>query len=271
MQASPIGWVGGKSRLRKTILDRIPDHTCYVELFAGAAWICFAKPKEMSKVEVINDTNGELSNFWRCVRDKHLELIEKLRFRIASKQDFEMIKQSGGGGGGGGGCVSDLPEVDRAAIFYWHLKNAYAGKHGARTQFAYAPSGPANLRSYDRVIHSLQQAHKRLEGVYIFNEDFELVIDSFDRPETFFYCDPPYHGSERYYATSDFSDHHKRLAERLKRIKGQFLLRYNDHEAIRNLYDWATIETADTSYSYGNNRTRSGLLTVSELLLSNYR
>ena len=102
MQASPIGWVGGKSRLRKTILDRIPDHTCYVELFAGAAWICFAKPKEMSKVEVINDTNGELSNFWRCVRDKHLELIEKLRFRIASKQDFEMIKQSGGGGGGGG-------------------------------------------------------------------------------------------------------------------------------------------------------------------------
>lgn len=98
MQASPIGWVGGKSRLRKTILERIPDHTCYVELFAGAAWICFAKPKEMSKVEVINDTNGELSNFWRCVRDKHLELIEKLRFRIASKQDLERIKQSWGGG-----------------------------------------------------------------------------------------------------------------------------------------------------------------------------
>ena len=98
MLASPIGWVGGKSLLRKQILDRIPDHTCYVELFAGAAWICFAKPKELSKVEVINDTNGELSNFWRCVRDKHLELIEKLRFRIASKEDFEMIKQSWGGG-----------------------------------------------------------------------------------------------------------------------------------------------------------------------------
>ena len=97
MLASPIGWVGGKSLLRKQILDRIPDHTCYVELFAGAAWICFAKPKEISKVEVINDTNGELSNFWRCVRDKHLELIEKLRFRVASKEDFEMIKQSWGG------------------------------------------------------------------------------------------------------------------------------------------------------------------------------
>ena len=36
MLASPIGWVGGKSLLRKQILDRIPDHTCYVELFAGA-------------------------------------------------------------------------------------------------------------------------------------------------------------------------------------------------------------------------------------------
>lgn len=34
---SPFKWVGGKSRLRKQIIDLFPRHTCYVELFAGAA------------------------------------------------------------------------------------------------------------------------------------------------------------------------------------------------------------------------------------------
>ena len=70
---------------------------------------------------------------------------------------------------------------------------------------------------------------------------------------------------------SDFGDHYERLAARLKRINGKFLLSYNNHDVVRNLYDWATIETVETKYSYGNNRTRSGALEVSELLISNHR
>ena len=78
MLSSPIGWIGGKSRLRRAVLARIPEHHCYIEPFAGAAWAFFAKQAEVSEVEVINDYNGELANFWRCVRDRQLELIEKL-------------------------------------------------------------------------------------------------------------------------------------------------------------------------------------------------
>jgi DNA adenine methylase len=40
---SPIKWVGGKSKLRKTIVPIIPEYDCYVEVFGGAGWVLFSK------------------------------------------------------------------------------------------------------------------------------------------------------------------------------------------------------------------------------------
>lgn len=54
----PILRMGGKSRLRKTIIDMLPEHTCYVELFFGAGGVYFGK--EPSKVEFVNDIDKEL-------------------------------------------------------------------------------------------------------------------------------------------------------------------------------------------------------------------
>ena len=71
MLKPPIPRMGGKSRLRKTILERIPEHTCYVEPFFGAGWVYFGKAP--SKVEVINDIDKELINMFRMI--KYLSLI----------------------------------------------------------------------------------------------------------------------------------------------------------------------------------------------------
>ena len=68
MLNSPFKWVGGKSRIRKAIIPILPPHTCYVEPFAGAAWVLFGKPP--SDVEVLNDIDQELINFFRIVREK---------------------------------------------------------------------------------------------------------------------------------------------------------------------------------------------------------
>lgn len=65
-----IPWMGGKSRLAKTILPLFPAHTCYTEVFAGGAGLFFKK--EASKVEVLNDINGDLVNLYRVVKH-HLE------------------------------------------------------------------------------------------------------------------------------------------------------------------------------------------------------
>ena len=82
---SPFKWVGGKSRLRKQIIPLLPKHTCYVELFSGAAWVLFGKPP--SDVEVLNDLDQELVTFFRVVKEKPEELIQE--FKKTFKQTIE--------------------------------------------------------------------------------------------------------------------------------------------------------------------------------------
>ena len=35
------GWLGGKSQLARTIVELMPAHKTYVEVFGGAGWVLF--------------------------------------------------------------------------------------------------------------------------------------------------------------------------------------------------------------------------------------
>ena len=63
----------GKSRLADRIIEKMPVHQTYCEVFAGAAWVLFKKPE--SKVEIINDINSDLTNLYRCVKHHLGELV----------------------------------------------------------------------------------------------------------------------------------------------------------------------------------------------------
>ncbi|MBA3830125.1 MAG: DNA adenine methylase, partial [Taibaiella sp.] len=52
--------------MASTILPLIPEHVLYNEPFSGGAAILFAK--ELSEIEVLNDTNGELINFYKVIQ-----------------------------------------------------------------------------------------------------------------------------------------------------------------------------------------------------------
>ncbi|MBI5598654.1 MAG: DNA adenine methylase, partial [Deltaproteobacteria bacterium] len=67
---SIIPWIGGKRRLAPQILPLFPQHTCYVEPFAGGAALFFLK--EPSKAEVLNDVNLDLVTLYRVVQN-HFE------------------------------------------------------------------------------------------------------------------------------------------------------------------------------------------------------
>lgn len=60
---TPISYYGGKQAMLKKILPLIPDHVVYVEPFFGGGAVFFAKDK--SEVEIINDYNSNVANFYR--------------------------------------------------------------------------------------------------------------------------------------------------------------------------------------------------------------
>lgn len=44
------GWLGGKSQLARTIIDMLPEHKTYVEVFGGAGWVLFKKTPSTVKL-----------------------------------------------------------------------------------------------------------------------------------------------------------------------------------------------------------------------------
>ena len=255
---SIISWVGGKKALRDLIYQRMPvSYDRYIEVFGGGGWILFHKPPG-NDFEVYNDFNGLLVNLYRCVREKPDELIEALRYVLNARADFDLVKNT---------LARDSPasDVQKAAWFYQLIRYSYAS---GLTSYG---SQPHDMWSNFPLI---EQAHRRLAKVVIENKDFEKLIGQYDRPVSFFYCDPPYFETEGYYKNvgeDGFTEKdHIRLRDALLRIEGKFLLSYNDCDFIRNLYDAPGIQI--DSYTRINNikqRYDNGAQ-FPEILIANY-
>jgi len=253
-----MSWIGGKKALRELIVGLFPRYyERYIEVFGGGGWVLFHKPPG-NDFEVYNDFNGLLANLYRCVRDKHEELIEALRFTLNSREDFAIIR---------GALARDSPigDVQKAAYFYQLIRCSYAS---GLTSFA---SQPHDMRANFPLI---EQAHRRLAKVVIENKDFEKLIRQYDRPVSFFYLDPPYCETEKYYqnvgedgfTTAD----HIRLRDTLMKIEGKFLLSYNDHPFVRELYDAPGICIEPVSRINNIRQRYDGGCLFEEVLITNY-
>ena len=258
---SLISWVGGKKALRELIYQRFPkDYGRYIEVFGGGGWVLFGKTPE--KNEVYNDYNNNLSNMFAVVRDQPLAFIQELGYlpengrnifnlyrEIISKQRIEdkyveeemkkvkvyfteiqaeeiktiMMKNR-----------IENQDVQMAVAFFKLIRYSYGS--GCRT---------FGCRAYDvrKAFSTVWDVSERLAQVTIENKDFEELIIQYDRPDAFFYCDPPYYETEGHYEVVFSKEDHIRLCRALRNIQGKFLLSYNDCEFIRELYKDFYIES----------------------------
>jgi DNA adenine methylase len=258
MLNSPLRWVGGKSRVREQILSQFPAHECYVELFSGASWILFGKDPQLAKSEVLNDLDGELINFWRVVKHRPAEFIEAASWLLASRELFDEWKQLPGVGG----------EITRAVRFYAIIRLAYGGRR-VGCSYAIKLSRRPDI-NWPQEKEKIKEVIARLRQIWVERLPWLQCVARYDRKTTFFYVDPPYRveGAKAY--RHYFSDEdHVQLADVLRgRVKGKWLLSYNDDPFIRQLYRGRGISIGqlEIQYSVLGRKRR----TVKELLIRNY-
>ena len=85
----PLAYIGGNNRLAKRIISMLPEHVTYVEPFAGGAQVLFHK--KPSQVEVLNDLDLEIVNFFRVCQHHHEELNRYLKYCLISRQWYDLL------------------------------------------------------------------------------------------------------------------------------------------------------------------------------------
>lgn len=251
---SPLAWLGGKSRLADRIIDRIPEHTAYCEVFAGAAWVLFKKPE--SKVEIINDINSDLTNLYRCVKYHLAELVLQFRWMLVARDEFDRFLKT---------PADTLTDIQRAARFFYLAKTSFGARINKPT-YGISATGAPRLNLL-RIEEDLSEAHLRLARVFIENKPYDQVIRRFDKPSTFFYVDPPYWDCESDYGEGLFSKaDFGHLAGLLGALKGKFILSLNDTPGVRETFANFRIETVKTRYSISGSSKQE----AAEVLISNF-
>jgi DNA adenine methylase len=260
---SPIKWVGGKSRLRKQIVRLIPPHTCYVEPFAGAAWVLFAKPP--SKVEVLNDIDQELINFFRVVKTKPEELIASFEWELVSRAEFERLANLD---------PSQLNEVKRAHRFYYIIMAGWGGElNYPRFQTSIRDGGHGNrlIGALKTLRQRIEPIYERLQTVIIENMDWQDCIKRYDREGAVMYIDPPYPDNKVNYAHNmrDWNEHHL-LALRLGEAKCKWILSSYDIPEVRELYGKYFITPVEASSGMRVKKNDTRRVINRELLITNF-
>lgn len=250
---SPLAYIGGKSKLASTIIEMMPDHKAYCEVFAGAAWVFFRK--EPSKFEVINDLDSELVVFYRVLQNHLEEFLKQFKWLLSSREWFEDYKRQQAAGG--------LTDIQKAARYYYLQRLCFGGRVKGRTYGANPMHRPRiNLL---RLEEELSAVYFRLAEVAIEHLHWKDFVKTYNKPDTLFYLDPPYYKLPYYNHNLKLQDYQE-MAVSLADIKGTFILSINDHPDIRETFRGYKLNPVKLRYTVSKSGQRIG----KELLITNF-
>ncbi len=251
---SPLKYIGGKSQLADTIIKLIPEHKSYCEVFCGAAWVFFRK--EPSNYETINDLDSDLITFYRVLQNHLEEFVKQFKWLLCSREWFEDFKRQQDAGG--------LTDIQRAARYYYLQRHAFGGRVKGRI-FGVVPLGRPMLNLL-RIEENLSLVYLRLMGVVIENLPWQEFMNRYDRPEVFFYLDPPYYKAPFYNHNLLTIEEYAQMADHLANMKGKWLLSINDLPEIRKIFGGYHIKPVTLKYTVRKEKNTVGR----ELLVANY-
>jgi len=257
-----FGWYGGKFSHLDWLLPLLPKTTHYCEPFGGSAAVLLNRPP--SPIETYNDIDGEITNFFRVLRDQKNALIEAIGLTPFSREEFKKAIYAPAVG------MSDL---ERARCFYIRARQVRTGlaQKASSGRWAHcrltSRAGMAGAVSrWLGSVEDLPDITQRLLRVQIENDSAINVIKRYDSEETLFYCDPPYphesRGDDNAYGYEMTDDEHRELANVLHKCKGKVALSSYRCNLMDEIYgDWRCIE-AHTKNCHSVKRLRTEVLWV---------
>lgn len=253
-----LTYYGGKQKLVPQILPLIPKHHLYCEPFAGGAAILFAK--EASKIEVLNDTNGELINFYKMAKEKFPRLKKEIESSLHSRALHYKAR-----------FIYNQPQlftdIERAWSIFIMAHQSYSsildstwscGVKDATSEKKFQSKKSAFTKEYA----------KRLERVQLECRNALEVILTRDSATSFFYCDPPYFNSDMGHYGGYTEEAFRDLLTILSKIEGKFLLSSYPSDILKEYsrkYKWHTKEIETNLSVQGakkNERRKTEVLTA---------
>ncbi|ANZ35301.1 DNA methyltransferase [Lentzea guizhouensis] len=221
MSAPPFAYFGGKSRLAGDIAATFPEHTHYVEPYAGSLAVLLAK--QPSVMETVNDLDGDIVHFWKVLREQPTALARACALTPHSRAEHAAARDR----------PAELDDIERARRVWTYLTQGRAGiLRNTGWRHYVAPSGsstsmPKYLRGY---VDRMAAAAERLAHVSLECRPALDLIERYGRsPEVLLYVDPPYLGSARVWGNNyrhemRTDDEHRELATALNNCAAAVVL-----------------------------------------------
>jgi DNA adenine methylase len=266
---SPLPWMGGKYYSAARILAAFPTpdrYDVFVDLFGGAAHVLLQKPRT-HHVEVYNDINQDLVNFWMQCRDHAAALQERCRTLPYSRALYYQYHESLYNG-------EPLDPLERAARWFYVLRNTFNGRIEPVAR-GWNASTRCEVRAYHTALDLFPLVQERWQHVLIDCRDFAEVLRSYEGKRTLVYADPPYLGVEGYYRQNDGTivfphEDHVRLASLLNATSALVALSYYPHPLLEELYPVEKWYRANWQVKKHAQRPAQVRARATELLLCNY-
>lgn len=252
---SILNYPGAKWGLASTIVSMMPRHRSYLEPFFGSGAVLFNKPP--SAIETVNDLDGDITNFFKVLRERTEDLIRAISLTPYSRDVFDDAHENRG-----------TDDFERAYRFAIRSQMGHGFKTFQKTGFkidVYARERSYCVDTWNDMPSRLAEAADRLKKVQIENRPAVEVIRKFNHDNVLIYADPPYlmhtRGGKQYRCEMGENEHVELLGA-LRDHKGYVILSgYPSEMYDRELNGWHKV----TKRSYNQNADAR-----TEVLWTNY-
>lgn len=268
-----LKWVGGKRQLIpeiKKILPRGILSQSYYEPFIGGGALFFELQPRRA---VINDSNEELINVYRVIKDNPTELIEDLKKHKNTAEYFYQIRAMDRQP-----LFAKLNNIERASRVIYLNKTCYNGLYRVNSAGEFnSPFGKnRNPNIVNEPVIKAVSNYLNTAEIQILNNDYQLVLQNIPA-NSFVYLDPPYHpisDSSNFtgYVKGGWSEKDqirlRDVCDDMNRKGIKFLLSNSASDFIKDIYSAYHIHQVRANRFVNSVSSKRGQ--INEFLINNY-